>query len=116
VGADRAELDAFLILCNSSGLKVFDVQRRENRLVPKCVRLAGTIRRVKILSFLTSLAYGDVMDRPGSIVVRSGCGGVVFVACLLGARGSIRIAWVANCPCSVSLMLRWGCWGSFIMR
>jgi hypothetical protein len=101
------DLDAFLILGHSSDLKVFVVQRWESQLVPKWVRLARTIGRVKFFSFLTSLASGDVMGRSGSIVGRSGCGGAVFVACLLGALGSSRSARVAICPCSVSLMLCW---------
>ena len=32
------------------------------------------------VSFLISLAYGDATNRPKSIVVMSGCGGVVVVA------------------------------------
>jgi hypothetical protein len=43
------------------------------------------IGRVKFRSFLSSLAYGDVMCWLGTIVVGSGCGGVVVVARLLGA-------------------------------
>ncbi len=85
MGVARAELDVFLILYNLSSLMVFAMLGWEGRLVPKWMRWAEPIGRDNLFSFLTSLAYRDVMCRPGSIVAMSGCGGVVVVACLMGA-------------------------------
>jgi hypothetical protein len=69
------------------------------------VRWAGAIGRDTFFSFLTSLASRDVMCRPVSSVVMSGCGGVVVVACLMGALRSSKRSGVAICPCLISLVL-----------
>ena len=66
--------------CNLSFLICLAMLGWESRLALRCMRWAWMIGSVKCLSFLTSLAFVDVMSRPGSIVVMRGFGSVVVVA------------------------------------
>jgi len=55
-----------------------------------------TVIGVRVLSFLTSLAYGGMMSRHVSMVVVGGCGVVVFIR-LTGAlepgKRAVDVAW-----------------------
>jgi hypothetical protein len=71
------------------------------------VHARGSIYRVDLEGFffcyLTSLAYGDVMSRLGSIVVVIGCCDVIVVSRFVGAPPSGRFVPVV-CPCPVNVL------------
>ena len=59
--------------------------------------------REAFLCFLTTLAYGGVMCRLGSIVVVIGCCDGIIVSMFRGATPSWRCVPVV-CPCHVSVL------------
>ena len=102
ISVARSELNDFLVLCNSSGIML---------ILLWCGSLwfmlgdlsVGLIWRDTFFCFLTSLAYGGVMRRLGSIVVVIGhCDGIV-VSRFMDALPSGRYVPVV-CPYPVSVL------------